>query len=35
MNKKLPAYMNVNRIEIYPHEFEKTPKNSIKRFLYT
>ena len=35
MNKKIPAYMNVSRIEIYPHEFEKTPKNSIKRFLYS
>nr|HPR18080.1 AMP-binding protein [Candidatus Cloacimonadota bacterium] len=35
MNKYFPAYMTINRIEIYPEEFEKTPKKSIKRFLYS
>ncbi|MCF7792731.1 MAG: AMP-binding protein [Candidatus Cloacimonetes bacterium] len=35
MNKYFPAYMAINRIEIYPEEFEKTPKRSIKRFLYS
>lgn len=34
MNKRIPNYMNVARIEIYQGEFEKTPKRSIKRFLY-
>ncbi|MBI4978218.1 MAG: AMP-binding protein [Spirochaetes bacterium] len=33
--KKLPSYITVSRIELYPEEFEKTPKKSIKRFLYT
>lgn len=35
MNKSLPGYMAVGRVEIFPHEFEKTPKRSIKRFLYS
>lgn len=35
MNKHFPAYMAINKIEIYPEEFEKTPKRSIKRFLYS
>lgn len=34
MNQRIPNYMNVARIEIYQGEFEKTPKRSIKRFLY-
>ena len=34
INKELPVYMNISRIRIYPEEFEKTPKKSIKRFLY-
>ncbi len=34
LNKELPVYMNLTRIRIYPEEFEKTPKKSIKRFLY-
>ncbi|MEK6797006.1 MAG: AMP-binding protein [Spirochaetota bacterium] len=33
--KRLPAFITVSRIELYPEEFEKTPKRSIKRFLYT
>ncbi len=35
MNNMFPAYMAINKIEIYPEEFEKTPKRSIKRFLYS
>lgn len=35
LNKSLPAYMNVAKISLYPTEFEKTPKKSIKRYLYT
>lgn len=35
INKELPVYMNLSKIRIYPEEFEKTPKKSIKRFLYT
>lgn len=34
LNKMLPAYSRVNAIEIHPDEFEKTPKHSIRRFLY-
>jgi long-chain acyl-CoA synthetase len=34
LNKELPVYMNLAKIRIYPEEFEKTPKKSIKRFLY-
>ncbi len=34
VNEELPAYMQVNKIEIRETEFEKTPKKSIKRFLY-
>jgi long-chain acyl-CoA synthetase len=35
LNKELPAYMNLSGMRIYPEEFEKTPKKSIKRFLYS
>lgn len=35
LNKHLPAYMNLSSIRIYAEEFEKTPKKSIKRFLYS
>ena len=34
LNKELPAYSQISRIKIYQEEFEKTPKKSIKRFLY-
>lgn len=34
LNQDLPAYSQIARIKIYPEEFEKTPKKSIKRFLY-
>lgn len=34
LNQNLPAYSQIARVKIYPEEFEKTPKKSIKRFLY-
>ncbi|WP_430812021.1 MULTISPECIES: AMP-binding protein [unclassified Carboxylicivirga] len=34
-NKVLPAYMNIQKVTIFPEEFEKTPKKSIKRYKYT
>lgn len=34
LNTELPPYSQIARIKIYPEEFEKTPKKSIKRFLY-
>ncbi len=34
-NKLLPAYMNIQQITLFPEEFEKTPKKSIKRYKYT
>jgi len=35
LNKELPAYMSLSGIRIHPEEFEKAPKKSIKRFLYS
>ncbi len=35
VNERLPDYMAVNRFRLHPEEFAKTPKRSIKRFLYT
>ena len=34
LNKILPNFSQIARIKLYPEEFEKTPKKSIKRFLY-
>ena len=34
LNTELPAYEQISRVKIYHEEFEKTPKKSIKRFLY-
>lgn len=34
VNNKLPNYMNISRFVIHTSEFEKTPKRSIKRYLY-
>lgn len=34
LNTQLPAYSQVASVKIYNEEFEKTPKKSIKRFLY-
>jgi long-chain acyl-CoA synthetase len=35
INEKLPEFMSVSKFRIHPEEFAKTPKRSIKRFLYT
>lgn len=34
MNEHMPNYCKVASVEIFPEEFEKTPKKSIKRYLY-
>ena len=34
LNQELPAYSQLAKMKIYPEAFEKTPKKSIKRFLY-
>ena len=34
LNQTLPAYEKISEIEIYEEEFAKTPKKSIKRYLY-
>lgn len=34
LNKVLPAYSQITQIKLYPEEFGKTAKKSIKRFLY-
>lgn len=34
VNKKFPVYSQVNAFELVETEFEKTPKKSIKRFMY-
>ena len=31
LNTELPAYSQISKMKIYPEEFEKTPKRSIKR----
>ena len=34
LNKMIPNYSQVTAIELVEKEFEKTPKRSIKRFMY-
>jgi long-chain acyl-CoA synthetase len=34
LNNCVAAYEKINQIQLYPTEFEKTPKRSIKRYLY-
>lgn len=34
MNASFPSYYKVSSVELFPEEFEKTPKRSIKRYLY-
>jgi len=34
LNSMVASYESVSKIQLYPHEFEKTPKKSIKRYLY-
>jgi long-chain acyl-CoA synthetase len=33
-NQSLPSYCQISKVQLYPEEFEKTPKRSIKRYLY-
>jgi long-chain acyl-CoA synthetase len=35
VNQRLPDFMAVTKFRIHPEEFVKTPKRSIKRYLYT
>jgi long-chain acyl-CoA synthetase len=35
LNKQVAVYEKVTRVQLYPNPFEKTPKKSIKRFLYS
>ena len=34
LNQELPNYARIKKIEIMPEDFERTPKRSIKRYLY-
>ena len=34
LNEQLPAYSRLSAIELHDEEFQKTPKKSIKRYLY-
>ncbi|MEH0154188.1 AMP-binding protein [Limibacter armeniacum] len=34
INHRVPGYMTISDFKISPTEFEKTPKRSIKRFMY-
>ena len=34
LNASVASYESISKIKLYPHEFEKTPKKSIKRYLY-
>ncbi len=35
VNQELPKFKQIAKIKLYPTEFEKTPKKSIRRYLYT
>ena len=35
VNERVPDFMAVNKFRLHNEEFAKTPKRSIKRFLYT
>ncbi|MEI6553988.1 MAG: AMP-binding protein [Paludibacter sp.] len=35
LNSMVASYESISKIQLYPHEFEKTPKKSIKRYLYS
>lgn len=34
INKRLPAYAQIRKMEFMPEDFERTPKRNIKRYLY-
>jgi len=35
LNKEVASYATISKIVLYPNEFVKTPKKSIKRYLYS
>jgi long-chain acyl-CoA synthetase len=35
LNKTVASYEKITEIRLFPNEFEKTPKKSIKRYLYS
>lgn len=35
LNNSVPAYEKVSRIQLYPAEFEKTPKGALKDIYIT
>ena len=34
VNRRLPSYAQIHKIEFMPEDFERTPKRNIKRYLY-
>ncbi len=34
INKEIPNFARIKKIEFMPEDFERTPKHSIKRYLY-
>ena len=34
LNKDLPSFSQIESVKVLQEEFEKTPKRSIKRYLY-
>ena len=34
INKEIPNYAQIKKVEFMPEDFERTPKKSIKRYLY-
>jgi long-chain acyl-CoA synthetase len=34
INNEVPNYAKIRKIEFMPEDFERTPKRSIKRYLY-
>ena len=34
LNHDLPDYSRIAEVKVFQEEFEKTPKRSIKRYLY-
>ena len=34
VNKSMPSYSKIGKVEVMDQPFEKTPKMSIKRFMY-
>jgi long-chain acyl-CoA synthetase len=35
LNSVVASYESISKVQLYPHEFEKTPKKSIKQYLYS